>query len=65
MGRCSPPIGHKLTVLSLTKFGDRKNLRAIFFFAILAQKMIHNNILCDISSANIAKIAGITNLTKL
>ena len=45
MGRCSPPIGHKLTVLSLTKFGDRKNLRAIFFFAILAQKMIHNNIL--------------------
>ena len=47
MGRCSPPIGHKLTVLSLTKFGDRKNLRAIFFFffAILAKKMIHNNIL--------------------
>ena len=38
MGRCSPPIGHKLTVLSLTKFGDRKNLRVIFFFRYFSQK---------------------------
>ena len=31
MGRCSPPLAHKLAFLSLAKFRDRKNFLAIFF----------------------------------
>ena len=31
----SPPLGHKLAFLFLAKFGDRKNLLAIFLFCFV------------------------------